>query len=808
MKDMLQGKRFLGALGTSLLLALAVCGPAFGQQAAQQIQVSGKVTAPDGEKIRGASVRIRGTTTSAITDDEGKYSLTAPNDAVLVFNRIGYRGVGVSVGGRTTIDVVMERAVTVLPEVVVTGYTTQKRADITGAVATVDVAGISQQSSTSVLQRLDGQVSGVTVEAGGSPGSRTTVRIRGVSSFQNNDPLYIVDGTPVQDTYLNWLNPSEIGSIQVLKDASAASIYGSRASNGVVIIETRRGRPGPRRISLDVRSGVATPTHGMDDILTLNALDYFKVVKTSYENAGTSVPRNIYGDPNSPTVPAYIWPNDGKGQSCATAGPTCTTVVDPATYKYPSTLIMPGSPGTNWWKAVFGSGQYRDANLAVSGGGDDNAYHVSFNVLDQQGTAAFTRMQRGGVRINTAFNMGRTSVGENVTVSRERHYGGLDDDALGEDNIIGKNIMQQPVVPVYDINGYFASGKAVGLSNLTNPLKIADSHQHDISTNDRIFGNVFAGFDAAHDLSLKTRLGFNLGQNSFHGFSPTTPENSEVTDVNGINENYNLFTEWTWSNTLNWTRTVSQHNLAVLLGQEASRNTNRFEAGSCAKLLNTAVDSRYIQDALCDPTTKNVTSSGGRSALLSVFGKADYNYGERYYLSFTVRRDGSSRFATENRWGTFPAVGAGWRLSRESFFPKGTFSNAMLRFGYGVTGNQQIPSGRIVSQFGGDRGDTFYDIGGTSTTIRPGFKQTAIGNTHLKWEEQRSANVGLDLEFLEGRGTFSADFYRRNTNNLLFDPRTPATASSASPRIINIGKMRNTGIDFSIGYHNTIGTGT
>src|SRR5438132_591545 len=460
MRAMLQGKRFLGGVGTSVLLALLVCGPALGQQ---QIEISGKVTAPDGERIRGASVRIRGTTTSAVTDDQGKYSLTAPGDAVLVFNRIGYRGVGVSVGGRTSIDVVMERAVTVLPEVVVTGYTTQKRADITGAVATVDVAGISQQTSTSVLQRLDGQVSGVTVEAGGSPGSRTTVRIRGVSSFQNNDPLYIVDGTPVQDTYLNWLNPSEIGSIQVLKDASAASIYGSRASNGVVIIETKRGRPGQRRVSLDVRTGVATPTRGMDDILTLNALDYFKVVKTSYENAGTAVPRNIYGDPNSPTVPAYIW---------------------------------------------------------------------------------------------------------------------LDDDALGENNIIGKNIMQQPVVPIYDINGYFASGKAVGLSNLTNPLKIADAAQHDISTNDRIFGNVFAGFDAAHDLSLKTRLGFNLGQNSFHGFSPTTPENSEVTDVNGINENYNLFTEWTWSNTLNYTRTLNQHNLAVLLGQEATKNTNRTEAGS------------------------------------------------------------------------------------------------------------------------------------------------------------------------------------------------------------------------------------
>src|SRR5213083_2621975 len=342
MRAMLQGKRFLGGVATSVLLALLVCGPALGQQ---QIEISGKVTAPDGEHIRGASVRIRGTTTSAVTDDQGKYSLTAPGDAVLVFNRIGYRGVGVSVGGRTTIDVVMERAVTVLPEVVVTGYTTQRRADVTGAVATVDVAGISQQSSTSILQRLDGQVPGVTVEAGGSPGSRTTVRIRGVSSFQNNDPLYVVDGTPVQDTYLNWLSPSEIGSIQVLKDASAASIYGSRASNGVVIIETRRGRPGPRRISLDVRSGVATPVRGYDDFVMSDPLQYFQVIKRAYHNAGQAIPPEvtaIYGDTLNPSVPRYTY---------ITPGVTVVTrdafgrpdSINRSMYAYPNTLIMPGS---------------------------------------------------------------------------------------------------------------------------------------------------------------------------------------------------------------------------------------------------------------------------------------------------------------------------------------------------------------------------------------------------------------------------------------------------------------------------------
>src|SRR5437016_3615924 len=456
-------------------------------------------------------VQVRGATTTTTTDANGKYSIAAPSDGVLLYALIGYKGAARTVASRSQIDITLESAVAVLEPVIVTGYTAQRRADITGSVSSVNVESAQQQTSTSVLQRLDGRVPGVTVEAGGAPGSRSTVRIRGVTGFQNNDPLYVIDGTPVSESYMNFLNPDDIASMQVLKDGSATSIYGSRASNGVIIIETKKGRPGQQSVTLDVRTGVASPTHGYDDILMQNSLEYFQVAKTSYVNSGTGVPRNIYGDPNNPSVPAYIWPNDGVGQSCSAVGGTCTLAVDPSTYAYPNNLIMPGSPGTNWWKAVFGTGQYRDANLAVSGGGDNNAYHLSLNYLDQNGTARFTRMQRGGARINTAFNLGRASVGENITLSRERHYGGLDDDALGENNIIGKNIMQQPVVPVYDINGYFASGKAVGLSNLTNPLKIADAAQHNISTNDQIFGNVFAGFDAAHDLSLKTRLGFNLG---------------------------------------------------------------------------------------------------------------------------------------------------------------------------------------------------------------------------------------------------------------------------------------------------------
>lgn len=799
--------RLLAAVGLGVLLSLTAYGTASAQ--AQETQVSGTVTSITGEKMAGVTVQVRGTTNRTTTDANGRYSLTAPSDGVLLFNLIGYKGAARTIGGRETIDVSIEAAVAVLDPVIVTGYTAQRRADITGAVGSVNMETAQQQTSTSVLQRLDGRVPGVQVENSGSPGSRSTVRIRGVSSFQNNDPLYIVDGTPVQDTYLNWMNPNEISSIQVLKDASAASIYGSRANNGVVIIETKKGRPGQRQVTLDIRTGVATATKGYDDILVQDALSYHQVMKTAMQNAGLTVPQNIYGDPNAPSVPAYIWPNNGVAPTCGAPATGCGLVVDPSTYSYPDNLIMPGSAGTNWWKAVFGAGQYRDANLALSGGSDENAYHVSFNYLDQEGTAAFNRLRRGGARVNTTFNMGKVRVGENIAVSREQHYGGLDDDALGENNIVGKNIFQQPVVPIYDIAGNFASGKALGLSNLTNPLKIAETGQHNISTNDRIFGNVFGAFEAARSLSLNTRFGFNLGQGSFKGFNATTPENSEVTAIDAINENYNLFTEWTWSNTLNYSRVMNAHNLTVLLGQEANYQQNRFENGTCANLLNTDVNTRYIQDALCDPTTKNVASSGFKASLLSFFGKADYNYGDRYYASVTLRRDGSSRLGPDHRWGTFPAVGLGWRMSREGFLSNSSlFSNVMLRFGYGVTGNQNIPAGRVASQFGGDRSDTFYDVGGTGGSIQPGYKTTALGNPDLKWEEQHSINVGLDLEFFQGRGTFSADVYDRKTDNLLFDPRQPATAGSAAPPIVNIGKMQNKGIDFSLGYRGQVGSGT
>ena len=431
--------RRLCAVGMSLLFAMVLSGTAFGQNQA----VTGTVTSTGGTPLQGVTIRVQGTDIRAVTDGAGKYRLTAPSDAVLTFSYVGTRPVQMTVAGRPTIDVTMAQ-IPYLEEVVVTAYTEQRRADITGAVSSLNVESAQRQTGASVLQRLDASVPGITVASSGSPGSRSTVRIRGISSFQNNDPLYIIDGTPVQESYLNFLNPNDITSVQVLKDASSASIYGSRASNGVILIETtKKGVAGPPQVTLRARTGVASPVRGYDDILITNSLDYFRVMRASYENAGEAIPTNIYGDPNNPSVPNFIWPNACPATSACTGVVTQVdafgraVAVSPAAYSFPNSLIMEGSPGTNWWDAVFSSAPVSDYNLDVAGGSDENAYRVSFNYFDQGGTAKYNHFNRGSVRVNTTFNRGKLAFGENISLALERHYGGVPDDPGGfaEDGI-------------------------------------------------------------------------------------------------------------------------------------------------------------------------------------------------------------------------------------------------------------------------------------------------------------------------------------------------------------------------------------
>src|SRR5256714_7773358 len=535
-----------------------------------------------------------------------------------------------------------------------------------------------------------------------------------------------------------------------------------------------------------------------------NSLDYFKVIKASYDNAGLPVPASltaIWGDPNNPSVAPFTYAEPGAIVSKNVWGQI--TAVDASKYSYPNGLIETGSLGTNWWKEVWGSAPVQDFNVDVRGGSDANAYTVSGNYFDQKGTAAYTDYRRGSLRANTSFNRGKFNFGENAVLTLARQYGGSGtfDNSNGENGVLGKDILIQPVVSVFDVGGNYGGAKGIPAVNNTNPLQYAAAQKDNITKYNRVFGNTFAAYELLPALTLKTNLGFDLHQDGNAGFNDITPQNREAIFNNSIFESDYQEYGWSWAKTARYLKSLGRSSFDFLAGQEASGNNNRYLQASMGSLLNSNLNSRYIQDALGDPKTKDVLSSGGKSALLSVFGKIGYNFADKYVASYTLRRDGSSNLAPGHRWGTFPAFGLGWHISNEPFLSGNRFvSDLMLRYGWGVTGNQNIPSGRIVSTFGGDRSDTFYDIAGSNQTIVAGFRQAAQGNPDLKWEENRSSNIGAAAVLFNGMFTPVFDVYTRRTNNLLFDPRTPATAGVAFPPIVNIGKMENKGFDFSLGH--------
>ncbi|MFP4089420.1 MAG: SusC/RagA family TonB-linked outer membrane protein [Cyclobacteriaceae bacterium] len=784
----------------SMLLAMLISVLTSSMLYAQERSVSGKIT--DGETnepLPGVNILVKGTTTGTVTDIDGNYRITVPQEATtLILTSIGYTREEVNIGTQNVINVTLLPDIQSLSEVIVTGYSSQRKADITGAIAVVEPEDINQITAASVLQKLDGRAAGVTVQTGGSPGGESTVRIRGISSFGNNDPLYIIDGVPVESRFLNLINPNDIESMQVLKDPSTSSIYGARASNGVIIITTKKGSAGKATVTFDANFGVQTPVRGMDSYLMQDPLRYAEVVRVAHANAGLNPPTNIYGpDLSNPTIPNYIWPNDGVNQ---------TNSVDESTYSFPDRLIMPASRGTNWWDEVFSPAPVQDYNLNVSGGSENARYNISANYFNQQGTMEYTYFKRYSIRANSEFKVGRFTIGENLSLSRSNSVdGGFGNQ--GEGTPVGNLVKMQPIIPVYDVAGYFAGAKANSLGNGTNPVRQLWADKDNVFTANQILGNAYAQVDIVEGLSARTSFGIQFDLNNDKRFSVPTWENSEPTDITSLVENYSNNFNWTWTNTLNYNKTIGEnHNFAALLGYESIREQRNFLEGSIAGFVTTDIDARYINNVLADVGTRNVFSNGGISTLESVFGKIDYNFGQKYYASATVRRDGSSRFGPNNRYGVFPAFSAGWRLSEEGFMQGVTWmEDFKIRGGWGITGNQRVPDGSVFNRFGGGVGSSFYDIDGSNTSVTPGYILSARGNPDLKWEENIATNIGFDATLFGGKFEVVFDWYRRTVDGLLFNPTQPATAGSAAPAFFNVGQMSNTGIDLALGYRGRIG---
>ncbi len=743
----------------------------------------------------GVNVIIKGTSTGTATDGSGQYRLNvAGNQAVLVLSFIGYVAKEVSVGAQSTLDVQMEIDVQTLSELVVTGYATQEKKDITGSVSILKERELNAVPASNPEALLQGRVAGVTVTTNPAPGAAASVRIRGLATFGNNTPLYVVDGVPTLD--ISSLNPNDIESMNVLKDAGAASIYGSRATNGVIIISTKKGKSGKVIVTYDGSYGFQNAGNGYKNLL--NPQEQADLEWLSNKNSGLANNSANYGSGATPVLPDYTIPTGAKNGSAA---------VDPALYNVDYSkgpiyqITQANKSGTNWFKESTQTAPITNQNLTLSGGGENSKYLVGFNYFNQQGTVIETYLKRYTVRANTEFNIkNKVRIGENFTVSVRRR-----NNIAGAEGIFNYMYTLQSIVPVYDIKGGFGSTRGQNLGNQSSPVAALKRSKDNLDFDTRIFGNVYAEADLIKGLTVRTSFGgaFQNGYNT--NFSYHTYENSENNGTNSFSENASYNAEWTWTNTATYKKTFGDHNVSIVAGTEA------VEQGIGRGVGGTRID--YFSD---DPKFWTLTTGAGGisnysysntpSTLFSYLGRADYGYKDKYLLSATIRRDGSSKFISQ--FGVFPSITGAWRISQEGFMSgNNIFNDLKLRAGYGVMGGQiNINSTSQYNIYGGRKSDAYYDLSGSSSNPAQGLWLTNIGNPAGQWEENKTTNIGIDASFLKGRLDVTLDVYQKVTDGLLFQLDIPAVNGNGVAPFKNVAKMSNKGFDMQVIYKGVIAT--
>jgi TonB-linked SusC/RagA family outer membrane protein len=755
---------------------------------AQEKTITGKVTAEGEGPLPGVNVTVQGTTTGAITDVNGTYKLTVPGPAaVLVYSSIGYVNKAVTVGTQTVIDVTLQTEVLGLQEVVVTGYTSQRRRDLTGSIGVVQPAELTAVPTGNVTNALQGRTSGVVVTGNGQPNSTAKVRIRGFSSFENNDPLYIVDGVPTQD--IASMNPNDIESISVLKDAGAASIYGSRASNGVVIVTTKKGSKGTN-ITYSMYIGSQDPGKGPDNLL--NTQEYADLQWLVYKNDKTS---------------PYVLDEDGN--------PTTTKVENPI-YGWignANPTIPSWHANTNWYDAITRSALIQNHDLSLSGGSDNAKFFAALGVRQQDGIVIYTNQNKYTVRFNSEFTFLNNHVkfGENFTATYSTNLGVSN---LGEGSPISVVYREQPIIPVkwtgpdfvglshtFTAGDWGGTGIIGNLGNVSNPVANLTRAKDNKYWDMRVIGSTYIDIKIIQGLNFRSTLGGTFYNGYGVGYTFITYENSENQLSNSLRENAYYGGDWVVTNTVTLDKTFGQHKILAVAGYEAVKygigrdmdasRGNYFTDDPLYRTLNNGAQINSANSNAYTPTT-----------LVSQFLRADYSFMDRYMLSATVRRDGSSRFGADNRYGVFPSFSAGWRISDESFFQGISFINDLkIRGSWGTMGNQLAvsPTNQYYA-YGGDPQTSFYDIGGAVTSATQGFRPTRIGNPNAKWETNETMDFGFETTFMNNKIGIKLDWYSKKTKDLLFAPELPGTAGSADAPYVNIAAMSNTGVDAELSF--------
>ncbi len=702
--------------------------------------VTGNVKDEAGNGLPGVTVVLKGTNLGTVTDSDGNYRLNIPDDAtnpILIFSFVGYVVQEVPVDNRSTISINLKEDLEQLQELVVVGYGTQQKKDLTGAVAVVKPEQLKSRQATTVAEAMQGLAAGVNVRGGGQPGSEARIQIRGLKNLQSTNPLYVIDG--LVTTANRDFNPNDIESIQILKDAAAAAIYGSRAANGVIIITTKKGKEGPMRIEVSAKSSLTTmPRYDLAGTEEFARLNYM-----AYDNAG--VPRQD----------------------------------------------LDLSTNTDWQEEAFRTGNIQDYNISFSGGSENGSYFVSANYFGNKGTVIDTEFDRFTLRVNTQGSKGIFSIGENLAISNS-----ISDEMSG--NPIVDVFRLLPTIPVYNPNnpgGYGYGNEARARTFGTNPVAIADLEDR-TNENLRLRGNLWAEVQIIPSLKYRLNLGY---ETSADHYSYLRQEGNwtlnQAFDPAIADQNRARFQSQLVENTLSFSKIFDKHSVNAVVGQTFQQDDYALIYGIKRNLLPNPRGGYF--DVLDQGDEARTGGYKNRTVLLSYLGRIEYSFADKYLLNAVIRRDGSSRLSNDNKWKNFPSLSAGWRISEEGFFKVPAVSDLKLRASWGMLGSGNIGPYEFIPTI-----NTFGTIAiGRDQHIEPSATQVRLANQNLRWETLTQQNIGVDLGLFKDKLTFTADYFIAETEDVLFRyPVLMLTGNDGGAPIVNGASIRNNGFEFSATY--------
>ncbi|WP_217651662.1 TonB-dependent receptor [Mariniphaga anaerophila] len=754
----------------------------------QQQAVSGQVTDTNGQPLPGVTVVVKGTTQGTVTNADGNYSFAGvSSDATLQFSFVGMRTEEVEVGTQSLINIVLEDESIGIEEVVAVGYGTMKKNDLTGSVSQVSGEDLKNVGVRSAADALQGRSAGVMVTStSGSPGSMGAVRIRGVGTVNNNDPLFVVDGLP--QSGIGWLNPNDIESIEILKDASATSIYGARAANGVIMVTTKSGKTGEQyssSVSFDMYVGFQNPEKRYN---MLNAEQFMEFKNRAYTATGQALLDDFSTAEKREQILQFLEKNTGSRE------------------------------GTDWWNEIMNkNAPMQSYNVAVSGGLKKMNYHSSLGYMGQDGIVKNSDYERISWRntLNSELtDWFKLSANVGIIYEDRRNI----DEANPYSGTIFSAMTADPITPVYrdnlvDVPSFLAAklmsgyepsnpfSKYAGIlySNKPNPVAQVNLMGQSIWEGIAIKSGLKSEVSLFPWLKFRTNFGLDLSRGISKGFTPSYYLNGYQNSTDArVSRTYYNTNYWVWDNTLTFEKTFDLHHVLAMVGTSAEQNKYEQTGASKDGTINNNEDQRILNAA-----TKNPAASGYdvTSSINSYFGRFFYTYHDRYLLTVNVRRDGSSNFAEGNRWGVFPSFSVGWIFSEEEFAKKYDFlSLGKLRLGAGEIGNHNIGSGAYLSTFGNSG---YYVFGNPRMPFLSGGR-TGVGNPNIQWETTKQINIGLDVGLFNNKITFTTDYFKKTTEDMLVQVPLPTSFGYPNTPWTNAGSVENKGFEFEVSYKERI----